>query len=136
MSEIMKFNNVQYSPDETVAPSPLFAETLAARLAVQLALSLQATNFIFELDSLQLVNLLNHSSSSIDWAVLPLVDHIRFFTVDLPSHSWVWASRSSNQAAHHIACLAHRSLCPLNWVQQPPLSSAHLLFSDVGHAPM
>lgn len=59
--------------------------------------------------------------------MLPLVDHIKVLTVDFPSHSWVWTSRNSNQAAYHIACLARRRLCPLNWVLQPPLSLTHLL---------
>ncbi|XP_024195894.1 uncharacterized protein LOC112199065 [Rosa chinensis] len=119
----------------TFTASPLVAEALAMRLGVLLALSLRASHFLFEVDSLQLVNLLSHSTTSTDWAVLPLVDHIRDLTVDLVSHSWVWTSKMANQAADHIAWLARRRQCPAEWVQFPPSSFSHILLYDAGHAP-
>ncbi|XP_040363945.1 uncharacterized mitochondrial protein AtMg00310-like [Rosa chinensis] len=62
---------------------PQRPEALAVRLGVQLALSIPSTHFLFEIDSLQLVKLLTHSTTSTDWAMLPLVDHIRALTVIL-----------------------------------------------------
>ncbi|PRQ24286.1 putative ribonuclease H-like domain-containing protein [Rosa chinensis] len=53
----------------THASSSLVAEALAVRLGVQLALSIPSTHFLFEIDSLQLVKLLTHCTTSTDWAM-------------------------------------------------------------------
>lgn len=118
-----------------LAPSPLYAGALASLLSVQLALSLQASHFILEADSLHLVNLLNNSTLSTDWSVMPLLDYIRDLAVALPSYSWRWTSSLANQAANHIACLVIRRKCPVDWVHQPPSSFSHILLYDAGPAP-
>ncbi|XP_062026327.1 uncharacterized protein LOC133742658 [Rosa rugosa] len=118
----------------TSAPSPLYAEALALCLSVHLAQKLQADKFLFESDSLQLVNLLQHSSPSSDWVVMPLIDHIRDLTVAIRSYSWTWSSRLANQAADHVAWLA-RKKCPADWLLQPPSSLSHILLFDAVHAP-
>ncbi|XP_061992700.1 uncharacterized protein LOC133710609 [Rosa rugosa] len=122
------------------APTPLYAEALALLAATNLAHSLidqhiQVDSFLFESDSFQLVDLLNNSGPSSDWAVMPLIDYIRDRTVALPSYSWTWSSRLANQAADHLACLARRRMCPDDWWIHPPSSLSYFLLLDAVSTP-
>ncbi|KAK9912045.1 hypothetical protein M0R45_035920 [Rubus argutus] len=95
--------------DVVLTPFPLYAEALASLLSVQLALSLQASHFLLEADSLHFVNLLNNSTLSTD-------------------------CRLANQAVDHLTCLVRRK-CPIDWAHQPPSSFSHILLYDAGPTP-
>ena len=100
-------------------------------MGVNLALSMHPATFIFEMDSLQLLKILHNSTQTPDWAVLPLVNHIKDLAVDLSSHSWVWTSRLANKAADRLALLVRQRKCPADWCQFPPSCLSHILISDI-----
>ena len=116
--------------DFVQATTPLVAEALALRSGVCLARSMPQNHFIFEVDSLQLVNFLNNSSLPSAWAVLPLIEKIKDLAVDLSSHSWVWTSRYANMASDCLALLARQRKCPTDWFQFTPTSLSQLLVKD------
>jgi hypothetical protein len=80
----------------------IYGETLAALLAVRLALSLRTTSFILKGDSLTIILALQNSTISQGWRIASTNSHIHSFIP--PTTSWTASrvNRSVNFCTHHV----------------------------------
>jgi hypothetical protein len=84
----------------------LYGEALAALLVVQLTLSLHATSFILEGDSITVTLTLQYPKITQDWCIASIISHVH--TIIPPTTSWPanHVNRSASFYAHHVVSRA------------------------------
>lgn len=83
------------------APSPLVAESIAAREALILALNLDLDNILVESDNLGLVNCICKHKS--EWSIAPVLQDIQSLKSQFRSCIFTWTAREGNSQAHDLA---------------------------------
>jgi hypothetical protein len=76
----------------------LYGEALAALLVVQLTLSLHATSFILEGDSITVTLTLQYPKITQDWCIASIISHVH--TIIPPTTSWP-ANHVNRNKTHH-----------------------------------
>lgn len=111
----------------------LFAEIVAIRDAIQMAIDLRLPNVQFETDSSAAISLINKQDISIHHYLLPLVMECRFLLMILPQTTLTHWLREGNKLADALAGLAFSQAHRISFFDSPPLScSAFCTMDDEG----
>lgn len=110
------------------ANSPLGAEALILREAVQVALNLDQKKVIFESDYKQLIETCNGDRHIGE--IANIIQDIKVWKASFPDWSFIWTPREGNAVAHSIAQLASSANLPPLWLWNPPPSLLVLLNLD------
>ncbi|XP_062021040.1 uncharacterized protein LOC133737519 [Rosa rugosa] len=111
------------------APSVFAAEAFAMNEGMVLALSFPHRHVELASDSQSLIKSLTTNVPPADWQATNIITQVRYLA-QTRQVSWLWTSRSANCAADHLAALACRGKCPVNWLSHPPSSLSEILLYD------
>ncbi|KAJ1437012.1 Ribonuclease H-like superfamily [Sesbania bispinosa] len=111
------------------APSPLVAEALALREAIQMAHNLQWSKCLFESDNIQVINVCRGDTPVGE--IEANVTDVAYLQSSFARCGFIWVKREENESVNFVAQSCLRGSLPPNWVIQPPPQLCALLSKDL-----
>ncbi|XP_057999119.1 uncharacterized protein LOC131177952 [Hevea brasiliensis] len=110
--------------------SPLVAEGIALRAALQFAISRKYNQVIFEVDSLFLVNMLISPFTTIPWKIEGVIHDIKVFWTSYSNWSVKHVHRCVNECDNLIAKAVRQGLLYPGWILNPRDKLPYALLKD------